>query len=287
MTKKKKADQKKHLRRADNRRRLIGACLIAILVMAAVIASWAPSLGHRIMSSPAVPLPSPSNPSKEYIYAGGRLVATEEPGSAAALPPPGNLEADTISGAQIDISWAPSSNAHHYQVERASNLGGTFTILNSNVTGTTFQDTSVANPSAGCNANAPTSTVCAYVYRVRAADAVGNLSTPSNVDLATAITFADDPLPNLAEVRATHILQLREAVNAARAAANLGPAVWFQSDIQQQSTTIMAIDVEELRTALDAARERFGLPTGDYTDSSLHFVLIYKDHIKELRDRVK
>jgi hypothetical protein len=80
---------------------------------------------------------------------------------------------------------------------------------------------------------------------------------------------------------------LRQAVNAVRATANLGPAVWFQPDIQQQSTTIMATDVEELRTKLDEALERFGLPTGGYTDSSLHLVLIYKDHIRELRDRVK
>jgi hypothetical protein len=292
MSRKKRADRKK-IRRAKSYGKLSGIVVTAILGTATLVGLWAPTLGRRkirslFVSSPA-PLPSPNNPSKEYIYAGGRLIATEEPGTGTpgTLAPPTSVAADTISNVEIDISWGASQNAHHYRVERASNLGGTFTVLDSNVTGTTYKDMSVGT-SVGCNSNDPTSTVCAFVYRVLAADAAGNLSVPSNVDLATAIKFEDDPLPANAEVRAAHILQLRQAINAARAAANLGPAVWFQQNIQPGSTTILAKDVEELRTALDQALERFGLSTGGYTDPApLYRVLIYKEHIRELRARLK
>jgi len=257
----------------------IGVCLIITLSGIAIdgpwrLTGWSSKILSRSLSpAPAAALPPPGNPSKEYIYAGGRLIATEEPGSVT-LASPLNLAAVTISDVQINISWTASSNAHHYQIERADNINGPFNVLNPNVTGTTFSDTSAI-------------AIKAYVYRVIAADSSGNLSSASNADLAVAIKFDDDPLPSFTVVKAQHILQLRQAINAARAAANLPPKIWFQNNIQLGSTTIMATDVEELRTALDEALQRFGLPTGGYKDPALYRVIINKDHIKELRDRVK
>jgi hypothetical protein len=49
----------------------------------------------------------------------------------------------------------------------------------------------------------------------------------------------------------------------------------------------MAVDIQELRTALDEALQRLGLPSGGYQDSALGGVLIQKAHIQQLRDRVK
>ena len=265
-------------RRSKKRRFvLIGTCCLMVLLVTATIAGpWTSSLGtQRIQAlffSPP-PLPSPSNPSKEYIYGGGRLIATEEPFPLVA---PASLVASTVSSLHVSISWSVSPNAHHYQVERASNFGSTFTVLNSNVAGTSFNDNSVT-------------AVNAYLYRVKAADAAGNLSGPSNVDLATAITFDDDPFPApLAQTvaKAQHLVQLRQAVNAARAAANLSAATWTQNPVQQNVSLIKANDVQELRTALDQALSVFGLATGGYTDSPLAGV-IKKIHIQELRDRVK
>lgn len=268
-------------RRERHRRYLMisGVCAILLVVFVTLASPLGSSLGsHRMRPffSPALPppLPSPSNPSKEYFYAGGRLIATEEPSLLAA---PANLVASTFSNVRIDVSWSASPNAHHYQIERANNFGGTFTVLNSNVNGTTFNDNSV-------------SAVNSYLYRVRAADAVGNLSPPSNLDLATAILFEDDPFPAppvLTTVRTPHINQLRQAVNAARAAANLSAATWSQNPLEQTVTTIMAQDIYDLRTALDQALGVLGLPTGGYTNSSLSNQYIQKTHIKELRDRVK
>jgi hypothetical protein len=190
---------------------------------------------------------------------------------------PVNVIANTLSGTQINISWsAPATAPHHYVVERATQLGN-FTTLNSNVADTTFSDTTVAN-------------LTAYLYRVRSADASGNVSAMSNIDLATAITFDDDPFsapPTLTVVRAQHILQLRQAINAVRHLSALGDYSWTQGSLTPGVTLIKATDVEELRTALDQALQLLNLPTGGYTDPDLDGLVFQKLHITQLRDRVK
>ena len=262
---------------------LVGSVgLIAVMGLATVAGPWRTSLSRTrvgsLFFSPPPPLPPPGSPSKEYIYAGGRLIATEEPNPMVA---PTNLIADTFSNARIDLTWtAAPPGAHHYQVERAGVIGeSNFQPINSNVVGTTYNDSTVTSGQA-------------YIYRVRAADATGNLSPVSNIDVATAITFEDDPFPappTLTLIRAQHILQLRTAINAVRIAAALPTATWTRpiDPAQPGTVTIMAIDVEELRTKLDDALDVFDLPTGGYTNSSLAGQPILKDHIRELRLRVK
>jgi len=266
-------------RRNRHRYALVGGLgAILLLAFGTIAGPWTPLYGSRMRTtffSPPPPLPSPGNPSKEYIYAGSRLIATEEPNLLVA---PTSVTATTFSSAQINLSWtAPSAAPHHYVVERATQLGN-FTTLNSNVTGTTYSDTTVANLSA-------------YLYRIRSADAVGNVSPESNIDPATAITFEDDPFPSPPAqtlVRAQHVLQLRQAINAVR---HLTPSLpdydWDQDSLTVNVSLIKAKDVEELRTALDEALLILGMPTGGYTDSSLIGKPFQKQYIKELRDRVK
>lgn len=264
-----------------NRKSKVIACIcVSIFLAFGVLAGpWSNSLGVRkvrslFYSPPPPPIPSPSNPSKEYVYAGGRLIATEEPNPLVA---PLNLLANTVSSAQIDISWNAAPNAHHYVVERASQLGS-FTTINSNVTGTSFSDSTVTNLNA-------------YLYRVKSADAVGNVSPSSNIDVATAITFDDDPFatpPTLTLVKAQHILQLRQAVNAVRhISPSLADYSWTQASGTLVGAPIKGLDVEELRTALDQALVALGLPSGGYTDSTLAGLPISKLYITELRTRVK
>jgi hypothetical protein len=270
--------RKSSVRRNRRAYTLVGVvCAILLLAFGTIAGPWSPFPGSRIRTaflSPQ-PLPSPANPSKEYIYAGSKLIATEEPSLLAA---PTSVVAATFSNARIDISWtAPATAPHHYVVERATQLGN-FATLNSNVTGTTYSDTTVTN-------------LTAYLYRIRSADAGGNVSAVSNIDLATAITFEDDPFPappTQTLVRAQHVLQLRQAINAVR---HLTPTLqdydWDQDFLTVNVTVIKAIDVEELRTALDEALLILGMPTGGYTDSSLLGKPFDKQYIKELRDRVK
>jgi hypothetical protein len=274
------ARTKRHVFRSINRRRsLIGGLFLAVLFGAVAIGGpWGGQLRQRgIVSRVFYPSPAATpSPSKEYIYAGGRLIATEEPTSSAnpspgSLAAPANLLATTVSDVRIDVTWNANPNAHHYQVERSDRLGNPFTILNSNVTTTTFNDFSVV-------------AVKAYLYRVLAVDAAGNLSPASNIDLATAVNFEDDPLVTGMEVKARHYLQLRDAIVAVRTAANLGAVILPNPE---PGSVIGAIHIEALRYALDQALSALGRPTGGYTDSSLTGRVIQKIHIQELRDRVK
>src|SRR5688572_32947391 len=81
---------KKNTKRPQQRRRLVigrrgyvlvgSVGLIAVLGLASVAGPWRTSLSRTrvgsLFFSPPPPLPPPGSPSKEYIYAGGRLIAT-------------------------------------------------------------------------------------------------------------------------------------------------------------------------------------------------------------------
>ena len=278
---KKKTTRPKQRRRFDRRqtRKFMVAgsvCLIAILAFATAAGPWRSSFSKTRVGAlffsppPPPPIPAPNSPSKEYIYAGGKLVATEEPNPLVA---PASLVAATISSSRIDLTWPAAPNAHHYQVERAPNLGGTYSVVNSNVATTSYSDTTVTS-------------INAYLYRVRSADAIGNLSAPSSIDVATAITYTDDPLTQgTTPIKAQHVTELRQAVNAVRAAANLTAVTWTDSSLT--GVAIKAVHIQELRTNLDQALTALGLATSAYTDPSLTGVLIKKVHLDELRQRVK
>ncbi len=121
---------------------------------------------------------------------------------------------------------------------------------------------------------------------MRSADAVGNLSVPGSIDVATAITFTDNPLAvGTALVKAQHVTELRQTVNAVRATANLSAATWTDSSLT--NVPIKAVHIEELRTNLNQALSALGLSTSSYTDASLSGVVIKKVHVDELRQRVE
>ena len=231
--------------------------------------------GLRSSLAPALVAPnfSATSPSKEYIYAGSKLIATEEP---VIMAPPLGLTATTISeppAPQVNISWSPSPGADHYEIEKTTKISLNYVPVNLNVSGTTFTDSAV-------------SSVTAYLYRVRAVNSAGGVSPYSNVDLATAISFTDNSLViGSTPMRATHITQLREAINAVRAVtANLGPVSWAESI--GPGVPIKASHIQELRTKLDEARGALGLSSCTYTNASTG-QLIQKVHIDQLRQCVR
>lgn len=268
--------QRRRFKRRQTRKLIVvgSICLIAVLGLATATGLWRSSFSNTrvgaLFFSPPPAIPAPNSPSKEYIYAGGRLVATEEPNPLLA---PANLVADTFSSARIDLTWTGAPGAHHYQIERAPNLGGTFSVVNSNVTTTSYSDTTVTS-------------INSYLYRVRSADANGNLSAASSIDVATAITFTDDPLvTGVTQIKAQHVTELRQAVDAVRAAANLGAVTWTNASLA--NVAIKAAHIEELRTNLDLALSTLGYTPAAYTDTSLAGIPIKKIHLDELRQRVK
>jgi Concanavalin A-like lectin/glucanases superfamily len=98
--------------------------------------------------------------------AGGSTPASD------SQPPsqPGTLSASTASSGEIDLAWGPATDnvgVTGYRIERCSGVGCASFAQIATSTGTTYKDLGVA---------ASTS----YSYRVRAADAAGNLGSYSN-----------------------------------------------------------------------------------------------------------
>lgn len=139
-------------------------------------------------------------------------------------------------------------------------------------------------PTVSCT-DALASANTAYAYYVVAL----NGATPSGNSayaLATTVVYTDDPIvAQTTSVKAVHITQLRTAVNAVRTLAGLGAASWTTT--VNTGSTVNAADVTDLRTNLDAAMTILGLTTGGYTDGVLTGVVVKAAHLSEIRTRMK
>ena len=288
------ARQRRRARRAQpktpqphgfSQRKLMAIIGIVMLLglTGAILARWrtagSGTRSNASLAPASVPLPTPTplGLSKEYIYAGGKLVATEEPGSGAnPLSAPGGLVATTISSSQLNLSWTASTGpVDHYQIERRQKIDLQPDLsVSTNGAVNNFNDTGVAPGKA-------------YLYIVRAVDMVGNVSPDSNRELATAVTFTDDPLPTAPmRIKALHLTELRQAIDAVRFAAALGPATW--TDSSPGGVRIKALHVQEMRTAIDQALSALSLPVQPYTDPDLtQNARVKKEHFEQLRQRVK
>ncbi|HYK03005.1 MAG TPA: M57 family metalloprotease [Thermoanaerobaculia bacterium] len=196
----------------------------------------------------------------------------EETVTTAPLGVPSNLVATATSTSSIGIAWSPAANATGYQLERSSN-NSAFALIAS-PSGTSYVDTGRA---AGTT----------YVYRVRATGGIGSVpSAYSNRDHATTIIFVDDPIvPRVTQIKATHLVQLRQAVNAVRAAAGLAAESW--TNASPTGVVIRAVHITELREALTPALTILG-KTATYTDPSLSPGTPVKAiHFQEIRNLVK
>ncbi|MFA6958425.1 MAG: glycoside hydrolase family 44 protein [Thermoanaerobaculia bacterium] len=126
-----------------------------------------------------------------------------------------------------------------------------------------------------------------YLYRVRATIGAA-ASSYTAIDPATTVIFTDDPLTTSTTVKAIHVTQLRTAVNAIRAAAGLS-AQSFTDPGLASGTQIKAAHLTELRTALDQARSAIGLGAISYTDATItaQSTKVKAAHFTDLRNGVK
>jgi glucose/arabinose dehydrogenase/chitodextrinase len=113
-------------------------------------------------------------------YSGVQSATT--PAGPDTQPPtaPTGLSASAVSSTQINLAWSASTDnvgVTGYRVERCQGAGCSNFVQVATPTGTTYNDTGLT---------ASTS----YSYRVRAADAAGNLSAYSGVQSATTQTTA-------------------------------------------------------------------------------------------------
>lgn len=236
------------------------------------------------MLAPAVTAPSPPVLTKEYIYAGDRLVAIEDQGATAGSAPTLFVATAQANG-QVSLAWtAPVSGGtiDHYEVERTEDLSGTspnqFNCAAPNCSDTTALGGKV------------------YLYHVRAVFAGGTRSAYSNQDLALTYIFTDDPLnPNGARttIKAQHFTELRDAINALRVAVNLSPFGWTTvapatETTPHQGGRIFASHYNDLRTNLAEALSKLGLP-GPQSPSvpGGNTVLVTANPVQELRNLMR
>jgi hypothetical protein len=223
---------------------------------------------------------------RENVYVGGRLVAIEEPMTAAtptptpAGPAPANLRATATSASAVHLKWDAASGAVGYVVERTSAPGVQPVETPTGSAAPAFDD---AVP-AGDNA---------YLYRVKAVYG-GGYSAYGNYDLAATVIFTDDPLrPKATLIKAAHLTELRRAVNAVRALAGVStPASWTYPDPvsppQGPRRKIYPEDVQELRDRLDEALGRLNLAAPYPADPPVaRGARVYAAHFEQIRARVK
>jgi hypothetical protein len=242
--------------------------------------------------------PTPLPLSKEYVYAGGRLVATEEPSPSAtptptpAGPPPTNFVAKFVptgpGAGGVRLTWSsPSPAVTGYEVERRHGLApADFTTIPISGNVETYTD-----PTGEDNAS--------YLYRIKAVYA-GGYSDYTGYDIATAVAFSDDPLqPHSTVIRAAHLTELRRAVRAVRTLAGKGAPVWSYPDpVSSPASSRRAVyleDVTELRAQLDEALARLDEALGVQTFLQPYppspplgrYGQVYAEHFEQIRGRVR
>lgn len=199
------------------------------------------------------------------IRIGGRTIHITQNGSGQAMIP---LAATATSTSSASLSWPSVSGATSYEVYRSAN-GSTLGMV-ATTSSSSYRDN-------GLTANRT------YLYRVRAVGSTGTLAY-SNIDPATTIMFVDpDIVPHVTHIKAVHILQLRDAVNAMRAAGMLSYRNF--TDPTLAGRTVKANHVAQLRTALSEARAAIGLPPLSFSHPSL--TRVRASHVTELRAGVQ
>jgi hypothetical protein len=289
-------------------RRYVFAALLACALLAATFAAtrFEPvrrAVGMRpLVAEPAQGSATPQL-SKEYVYAGGRLVATEEPTPAAtpsptpAGPAPANLVATasfpSASSAVVSLTWsAPASAAtpSGYIVERAESrdaAGPQYAQLIPPATTVPTQSSPYIDQTAAA--------AKVYVYRVRAVYASGT-SDYSNQDLATTVRYSgDDPLIGAGDpqgrprsvIRAANLNELRAVIDAVRTLAGMGAAAWKSDPAPASHGSILKAHFQELRENLNQALAELDIePLPE--DSTLGPGLpVRAAHLQDVREKVR
>lgn len=183
---------------------------------------------------------------------------------------PGSVTATATGPVSVQIVWSASAGAANYEIWRKCTTADFGPIATTS--GLNFTDNAVSSASA-------------CLYKVRAIDAFSRYSPLSAADLATTFTFTDDPLvAGTTKIKATHLTELRLAVNAVRATAGLS-SMSFSAPAPASEVVVRGTSILELRTAIDAARATLGLSAMSYTDPAL--TTIKAVHVQQLRNAVK
>jgi hypothetical protein len=212
----------------------------------------------------------------QFVTFTDTITATNTGSAGTTVGPatPTGLTANA-NNAQAAVTWTASAGATQYEVARTTSAATPFATVGTVAT-TNYTDNTV---SAGTT----------YIYKVRALDASSRQSPYSAPDATTTIVFTDDPaVASTTVVKAIHITELRQAVNAMRTAAGLG-ASSFTDPTLTGGVLVKAVHLQELRAALNPARTALGLSASSFTDPTLtpQTTVVKAAHVQELRAGVK
>lgn len=164
----------------------------------------------------------------------------------AEIATPTNVTATATPTPTIVVNWSPVSGATLYEVMRSTD---TVTYISRGTT----SDTSFIDSSQVFN-------FTANFYKVRVVEpAISGFSAP---DLVTTMTFTDPALSGVA-IKATHFMELRQAVDIVRAFSGVENLTYTDPGLSGEP--VKAVHLAELRAALDEARGRLMLPALLYT----------------------
>ena len=127
---------------------------------------------------------------------------------------------------------------------------------------------------------------------VTATDAGGSNTTATQsfaVTVGAAGSFTDHPLvAGVTPIRAVHFTELRERIDALRAAWGLGPFAWTDPVLTAGVTPVRLVHALELRGAIEAAYRAAGRPPPRWTDAApaAGATPIRTEHVMELRAAV-
>ena len=203
-----------------------------------------------------------------YFYGNNSTQLTQVVNAAPFGPPP-LFSATATSTTQVALSWGAVSGAISYEVWRSS-FNGPYTLALTTASATSTNDT-------GRTANTT------YLYMVRTIGSSGP-SAFSPIDAATTTVFTDPVLASQL-IRAVHIVELRIAVNAMRAAAGLLLPSFTDPTLSSGSTLIRAVHIVELRLRLNEARAAIPLSGIVYTDATITpgSTVMKEAHVAEIR----
>ena len=203
---------------------------------------------------------------------------------AAALSqidPPAHVSATTVSRtlstSNIQIMWDAVSGATAYDVYRRSQFLDSFGLLAPNVAGLTYTDT--------VNSGSSDTLRKTFEYAVVAKNPSAT-SSDSARDIATTIDPAVLSAGNTT-IQFAHLDDLRKGLNALRSFRDPGmPPFVFTGGAP--NAAILALHVNELRTALDSGLSSIGYAPIAYTNPVLNNTVPIKAvHFQEIRDAIK
>lgn len=149
--------------------------------------------------------------------------------------------------------------------------GGEYAVSSDN--GATWSEFSSAAPAtiaASSRVRVRVTASPTYSTTTAATLTVGDVSAAFDVTTLAGRAFADDPLlPKATVVKAVHITDLRQAIDALRVRYGLEAFAWSDPSLAAGGTPIKAVHIVDLRTALDAAYAAATLPTPVYAVPTL------------------